>query len=107
MGEKWNSAPDPRIPKTLENPGIPGTPETFSNLRDYLESPETLGTPKISLDHRDVMREKNFSRIIIRFLYSETTIFQLQKYLISKSSVLGQQFVRNSQFLIKINKNIT
>ena len=79
MGEKWNSAPDPRIPKTLENPGIPGTPETFSNLRDYLESPETLGTPKISLDHRDVMREKNFSRIIIRFLYSRNYNFSITK----------------------------
>ena len=76
MVEKWHVVPRPQEPPGPPEPS--GTPETISNLR------EPAGLPIISWDPKhlpgtteipwEVMREKDFSEIILNL---EFTILQL------------------------------
>ena len=76
LGHDGKVGPSPGTPGP---PGMPTTLETPSNLRDPLES---LRTQEFPWDHpgttgipRNVMREKDFSGIIISFLLSKKLEF--------------------------------
>ena len=88
----WKSGALSRDPRTTRDPWDPprpsgppehsGTPETPSNLRDYLGPQEPLGPDNLPVTTgilRNVMRGKNFSRILIRFLYSRGYNFSIIK----------------------------
>ena len=87
---------DPRNPRDTQDPfQPPGRLETFKTPLDPENLPGTTGIL------RDVMRKKDFSGIIISFIFKKLQFFNYKKF-----SILNRLFLRNDlleifNFLLK------